>query len=133
MGELLHRGAKNIYHIMRKKSGLFIRESVIGLGFLTGLWTTIGISPQTVLLALAERSADLVLHDPYVRFFFVVLPTVLLVLAVITAYKRGRVIGLISVILAYAGGLIVLESLYLSGIFLASAIILGFFATSKWR
>ena len=86
---------------MRKKSSLFIRESVIGLGFLTGLWTAIGISPQTVLLSLAERSADVVLHDPSVRFFFVVLPIVLLVLAVITAYKRGRVIGLISVILAY--------------------------------
>ena len=40
---------------MGKKSGLFIRESVIGLGFLTGLWTAIGISPQTVLLSIAER------------------------------------------------------------------------------
>ncbi len=116
---------------MGKKSGLFIRESVIGLGFLTGLWTAIGISPQTVLLSIAERSADVILHDPSVRFFFVLLPIILLVAAVITAYKGGRVIGLISVVLAYCGGLVVLESLNLSGIFLISAILLGFFATSR--
>ena len=52
-----------------------------------------------VFLSLAERSADVLLHDPSVRFFFVLLPFVLLVAAVITAYKRGRVIGLISVYL----------------------------------
>lgn len=118
---------------MRKKSGLFIRESVIGLGFLSGLWTAIGIDPQAVFLALAERSVDEVLHDPSVRFFFVVLPTILLLISVITAYKRGRVTGLVSVIIAFAGGLVVLESLYLSLFLLVLAIILGLFATSKWR
>ena len=118
---------------MRKKSGLFIRESVIGLGFLPGLWTAIGINPQTVLLTLAERSADEVLHDPSVRFFFVVLPTILLLLSVITAYKRGRIAGLISVFFAYAGGLVVIESLYMSVILLGIAILLGIFATSKWH
>ena len=118
---------------MRKKSGLFIRESVIGLGFLSGLWTAIGINPQTVLLTLAERSADEVLHDPSIRFFFVVLPTILLLLSVITAYKRGRIAGLVSVFFAYAGGLVVLESLYMSVILLVIAILLGIFATSKWH
>ena len=118
---------------MRKKSDLFIRESVIGLGFLSGLWTAIGINPQTVLLTLAERSADEVLHDPSVRFFFVVLPTILLLLSLITAYKRGRIAGLVSVFFAYAGGLVVLGSLYMSVILLVIAILLGIFATSKWH
>ena len=62
-----------------------------------------------------------------------VLPTILLLLSVITAYKRGRVAGLVSVFFAYAGGLVVLESLYLSGVLLVIAILLGIFATSKWR
>jgi len=118
---------------MRRKSGLFIRESVIGLGFLSGLWTAIGINPQTILLTLAERTADEVLHDPSVRFFFVILPTVLLLFSVITAYKRGRVTGLVSVLLAYAAGLVVLESWYFSGILLIIGIILGLLATSKWH
>jgi hypothetical protein len=118
---------------MRKKSGLFIRESVIGLGFLSGLWTAIGINPQTILLTLAERTADELLHDPYIRFFFVILPTALLLFSVITAYKRGRVVGLVSVLLAYGAGLCVLESLSLSGLLLIVAIVLGIFATSKWH
>jgi hypothetical protein len=118
---------------MRKKSGLFIRESVIGLGFLSGLWTAIGINPQTILLTLAEQTADELLHDPYIRFFFVVLPMALLLFSVITAYKRGRVVGLVSVLLAYGAGLCVLESLSLSGVLLIVAIILGIFATSKWH
>jgi hypothetical protein len=118
---------------MRKKSGLFIRESVIGLGFLSGVWTAIGINPQTILLALVENSANLVLHDPFIRLFFVVLPTILLLLSLVTAYKRGRVVGLVSVFFAYAGGLVVLESLYVSGVFLVVAIVLGLFATSRWH
>jgi hypothetical protein len=118
---------------MRKKSGLFIRESVIGLGFLSGVWTAIGINPQTILLALVENSADAVLHDPFIRFFFLVLPTILLLLSLVTAYKRGRVVGLVSVFFAYAGGLVVLESLYLSGILMVIAIVLGLFATSRWH
>jgi hypothetical protein len=118
---------------MRKKSGLFIRESVIGLGFLSGLWIAIGINPQTILLTLVERSADKVLHDPFIGFFFLVLPTLLLLLSLVTAYKRGRVVGLISVFFAYAGGLVVLESLYLSGILLVIAIVLGMCATSRWH
>lgn len=118
---------------MSKKSGLFIRESVIGLGFLSGFWTALGVNPQAVLLALAEHSADLVLHDPAVRIFFVVLPTLLLLLSVITAYKRGRVTGLLSVLIAYAGGLVALESMYFSCILLTAAIILGLFATTSWR
>jgi hypothetical protein len=118
---------------MRKKSGLFIRESVIGLGFLSGVWTAIGINPQTVLLTLIERSADEVLHDPFIGFFFLVLPTVLLLLSLVTAYKRGRVIGLVSVFFAYTGGLVVLESLYVSGVLLVVAIVLGLCATSRWH
>jgi hypothetical protein len=118
---------------MRKKSGLFIRESVIGLGFLSGVWTAIGISPQTILLTLVERSAYEVLHDPFIGFFFLVLPPVLLLLSLVTAYKRGRVVGLISVFFAYTGGLVVLESLYVSGTLLVIAILLGLFATSRWH
>jgi len=118
---------------MRKKSGLFIRESVIGLGFLSGLWTAIGINPQTFLLSLAELAVDEVLHDPSVRFIFIILPTLLLLISLITAYKRGRIVGLVSVVLAYASGLIVLESMSFSVFLLIIAIILGLLATSKWH
>jgi hypothetical protein len=118
---------------MSKKSGLFIRESVIGLGFFSGLWTSIGINPQTILLNMAESSTDAVLHDPSVRLFFVILPTILLLFSVITAYRRGKLMGLFSVIIAYAGGLSILNSPVFSVFLLVIAVIVGFFATTKWH
>jgi hypothetical protein len=116
---------------MRKKSNLFIWESVIGLGFLSGIWTTIGISPQSVLLGLMEKSTESIYPDPVIRVLFVLLPTLLLVISIVTAYRRGRVTGLFSVILAYLGGLSILISLLSALLLLGCAIVIGIIATKR--
>ncbi|HTY15648.1 MAG TPA: hypothetical protein VMC42_08080 [Methanoregulaceae archaeon] len=116
---------------MRKKSKVFLWESVIGLGFLSGVWTAIGVSPQSLIIGLIGQSASDIYPDPAVRALFILLPTVLLVISIISAYRRGRIPGLFSVILAYFGGLLVITATVSAILLLLCAVAIGILATRK--
>jgi hypothetical protein len=114
---------------MRKKSKVFLWESVIGLGFLSGLWTSIGISPQSLIISFIGQSASNMYPDPTIRVLFILLPTILLIVSIISAYKRGKIPGLFSVILAYISGLLLITAPVSAIILLLSAVIIGILAT----
>jgi hypothetical protein len=116
---------------MAKKSRTYIWQFVIGLGFLSGLWTAIGINPQEIILNVLGTVTESVYSDPAIRFLFIILPIILLILSIIGAYKKGKVLGLISVIVAYFAGLSVLISTMTSVVFLCIAIIIGYLATNR--
>ncbi len=116
---------------MAKKSRTYIWLFVIGLGFLSGLWTAIGINPQEIILNVLGTVTESVNSDPAIRFLFIVLPIILLILSIIGAYKKGKVLGLISVIVAYFAGLSFLISTITSVVFLCIAIIIGYLATNR--
>jgi hypothetical protein len=115
---------------MAKKSRTYIWQFVIGLGFLSGLWTAIGIDPQEMVFNILGNAADSVYSDPAVRFLLL-LPTILLILSIIGAYRKGKVLGLISVIVAYIAGLFILISTTTALVFLGIAIIIGYMATNR--
>ena len=116
---------------MAKKSRTYIWQFVIGLGFLSGLWTAIGIDPQAVILDVLGNVVDTVYSDPAIRSLFLILPMILLLLSVLGAYTRGRFLGLISVIVAYLAGLFLLVSTATAVIFLGVAIIIGYLAPNR--
>jgi hypothetical protein len=114
-----------------KKSRIYIWQFVIGLGFLSGLWTAIGIDPQAVIVGVLGNIVDTVNSDPAIRSLFLILPTILLLLSILGAYTRGRLLGLISVILAYLAGLLILFSTVTALVFLGVAIIIGYLAPNR--
>jgi hypothetical protein len=116
---------------MAKKSRTYIWQFVIGLGFLSGLWTAIGIDPQAVILDVLGNVVDTVYSDPAIRSLFLILPMILLLLSVLGAYTRGRFLGLISVIVAYLAGLFILVSTATALIFLGIAILIGYLAPNR--
>jgi hypothetical protein len=116
---------------MAKRSRTYILQFVIGLGFLSGLWTAIGIDPQTVIVSVLGNIVDTVYSDPAIRSLFLILPTILLLLSILGAYRRGRLLGLISVILAYFAGLFILVSIVTALVFLGVAIIIGYLAPNR--
>jgi hypothetical protein len=116
---------------MAKKSRTYIWQFVIGLGFLSGLWTAIGIDPQAVIFGVLGNIVDTVYSDPAIRSLFLILPIILLLLSVIGVYTRGRLLGLISVILAYLAGLFILVSTVTALVFLGVAIIIGYLAPNR--
>ena len=116
---------------MAKRSKAYIWQFVIGLGLLSGIWTAIGIDPEAVILNVLGNMVGAVYSDPGVRSLLLILPTILLVISIIGAYRRGRVLGLISVIVAYVSGLFILVSIMISVILLIIAIITGYLATNR--
>jgi len=118
---------------MAKKYRRFIWQFVIGLGFLSGLWTSIGIDPEEVLIAALGSVITTVSPDPTLRALFLVLPTLLLIGSVVGAYRNGKVPGLISVLVAYVAGLVILTSLLFGLAFLGAAVILAYYSTRYRR
>ena len=116
---------------MAKRSREYIWQFVIGLGFISGVWTAIGIDPEAVILNVVGDIIGTVYSDPGVRSLLIILPAVLLVISVIGAYRRGRGLGLISVIVAYISGLAILVSIMTSAILLIVAVITGYLATNR--
>lgn len=116
---------------MAKKSRTYIWQFVIGLGFLSGLWTAIGINPQEMIISVIGKAAESVYIDPVVRFLLLLIPTILLIFSILGAYTRGKILGLISVILAYIAGLFILVSTLTALIFLVIAIIIGYLAPNR--
>lgn len=116
---------------MTKKSRTYIWQFVIGLGFLSGLWTAIGIDPQEMILNILGNAAVSIYSDPAIRFLLLVLPTILFILSIIGVYKKGKVPGPISVIVAYIAGLFILISTMTALVFLGIAIIIGYLATNR--
>jgi hypothetical protein len=118
---------------MAKRSRTYIWQFTIGLGFLSGLWTAIGIDPGEVVLNLIGTVTGEIYPDPTIRQLFIILPVILLALSILGAYKKGRVIGLVSVVIAYVAGLSILVALWTSLILLLAAIVTGYIATSRRR
>ena len=116
---------------MAKRSKAYIWQFVIGLGFLSGVWTAIGIDPGAVILDVLGDMIGTLYSDPVVRSLFLILPTALLVVSIISAYRKGKVLGLISVIMAYCAGLVIIVSTGTSLLLLIIAIIIGYLATSR--
>jgi hypothetical protein len=116
---------------MAKKSRTYVWQFVIGLGFLSGLWTAIGFDPEAVILNALGKAADVIYPDPAIRSLFIILPTILLLFSVYGAYRKGRVPGLIAVIFAYLAGLSILVSTVTAILLLLVALFLGLLATNR--
>lgn len=116
---------------MAKRSRTYIWQFTIGLGFLSGLWTAIGIDPEEVLINLLGTAATGVFPDPALREIFILLPLVLLAVSVWGAYKKGKVLGLASVLVAYVAGLSILVALWTALVLLLAAMVIGYLATGR--
>ncbi len=116
---------------MAKHGRTYIRQFVIGLGFLSGLWTAIGIDPEEVLLNVLGTVSGEIYPDPLVRQFFMFLPVLLLLISVRDAYRRGKSLGLAAVLIAYVAGLSILIALWTSLILLLAALVTGYLAPGR--
>jgi hypothetical protein len=104
---------------------------VIGLGFLSGIFTAIGVDPQQVVIGIIGRTVESLYPDPEISALFIILPTILLLVSLIAAWLKGRILGLVSVLVAYCAGILILVSTVPALILLAGAIGIGYLATKR--
>jgi len=118
---------------MAKKVHRFIWQFVIGFGFLSGVWTAIGINPENVLIAALGTAVTAQYSDPALRTFFLLLPALILIVSVIGAYINGRIPGLVAVLLAYVAGLVILSHLLAGFIVLGAAVAVAVYSARLRR
>jgi hypothetical protein len=116
---------------MARRSKTFLWQVVVGFGFLSGVWTAVGIDPEEVVLNLLGTAITAVYPNAALRTLFIILPTILLLLSISNAWKKGKVLGLASVIIAYAAGLSILVSLPSTLVLLLVALLVGYLATNR--
>ncbi len=116
---------------MSKKGDIFVREFVLGFGFLGGIFTRVGVDPETMILQGLLEVLESFLPPPMgsIKSPLLILFMVLLTVGPIYgAYRLGRGIGLLAVALAWFGGfIIVLGSInaVVGLFFLIAAIFIG--------
>ena len=83
----------------------FVKEFVLGFGFISGLWIYIGINPETeILKTFAEIAHQL---DPNSGFIFWLIPFLMLIASTIGTFALGGKIGVVAVFLAFMGGVFI--------------------------
>jgi hypothetical protein len=116
---------------MAMKGRNYIWQFVIGFGFLSGIWTALGIDPEEVILNALGNVTGAIYTDPTLRQLFIIIPTILLLFSIYSAYKKGRILGLVAVIIAYLAGLSILVSVRTTIALLLVAVVIGYLATTR--
>lgn len=116
---------------MARRSRTYLWQFVISLGFLSGVWTAIGLDPEEVILNAVGTAVTAVYPDDTLRTLFIVLPTALLLFSAYGAYRKGKIPGIVAVIVAYLAGLSILVSLATTLVLLAAALVIGYLTTNR--
>lgn len=109
-----------------------IKEFIIGFGFLSGIWFSIGIDPQKAVMALVGKYIEPI--SLIVQIVFLILPLILMVLTarnIFRAYKKGGILGIIGVLIAFISGTLLIWNWIASIILLGIAMGLGILAFKK--
>lgn len=96
---------------MKKKHAVgkkFIQESVIGFGFLNGIWINVGLNPESEIYNMIASGLSAALPDygTWIVIAIAFLSFGLLIKSVFSAYNIGGNLGIIAVSLAFVGGVI---------------------------
>jgi hypothetical protein len=116
---------------LRNTKKLFLKETVIGFGFLSGLWMHLGFDPSTFVAVYLQKLLIAVepQYENIIKIVFLYGPIVLTLFSVFMAYRRAGYFGLLAVLLAFLAGLwLNLLSIPL----LAGAVLIGFFAARRY-
>lgn len=115
---------------MARRTQVFLRESVILFGFLSGLFLAIGVNPGAELLELLREIVEnLFGGSGAIELAFTLAPLALVGIAFHLIWKRGGWLGFLAVALAFFAGLWLLAAPRRAAIVLVGALALGVVAT----
>lgn len=123
---------------MSSKSEIFIHEFVVGFGFLGGLFTRVGVDPETEMVKglLEVARAFYPSIGPMIPWITLLCIILLTVLPIAGAYKIGGFIGLGAVGSAWAGGFLMVggsTQTILGFAFLLVGMFAGSFASDSYK
>jgi len=114
---------------MNNKSKRFVKQFVLGFGFLSGVWVRIGFDPEDYILGYAHKVLEYVFPGNVLSFWFWIIPILFLGVSIFGSYRNGKILGILAVFIAFMAGLSVPELYFL--VLLALAVIVGFIASKR--
>jgi uncharacterized membrane protein HdeD (DUF308 family) len=110
---------------MVTKEEFFYKEFILGIGFLSGLWISIGINPEAVLFDTLLNTMETLNSDSSFPAFFYIIPTLGTITSIALAYQEGKIMGLMGIIVGFLAGLILLTHPMFGIILVVSAAFIG--------
>lgn len=114
---------------MNNHSKRFVKQFVLGFGFLSGIWVKIGFDPEDFILNYAHKALDFVFPGNILSPWFWIVPVLLLAVSIYGSYVNGKVLGILAVFIAFMAGLSFPEMYFF--VLLILAVIVGFIASRK--
>lgn len=110
---------------------LFLKQTVIGFGFLSGLWIHLGFDPGTFVATWLQHLLISVRpqYESIIKTIFLYGPILLTFFTIFVTYRRAGYFGLFAVALAFLAGLWLN---LLSVPLIAASIIIGYFAARRY-
>lgn len=104
----------------------FVQEFVVGFGFLSGLWIYVGVNPESEIIKAFADIIEMLMPNSGFSFLFWLIPIIVLITTLLSSFVIGGWAGIVSIGLAFLGGIFIDTSF---GIFaLVIAIIIGLIA-----
>lgn len=104
----------------------FVQELVIGFGFLSGLWVYAGVNPEAEIIRAFSAIIETLMPNSGLGFVFWLIPIIALIATILSAFAISGWAGIVSIGLAFIGGVFIDSSF---GVFiLVIAVILGLIA-----
>jgi len=121
---------------MSSKSDIFLHEFVVVFGFFGGLFTRVGVDPETELVKALLKILEVFVPSigPFYPLILALIIGALTILSILGAYSLGGILGLVSVACAWVAGLIIIGGSIQSLIgifFLFGAMFIGWYATEN--
>lgn len=108
-----------------KKSEIFFREFVLGVGFVSGFWIALGVNPEAVIFESFREVMETINPDSGFGYLFTLIPLLSTVCSLIGAYTMGGKVGIFALALAFVGGLVFLSGPLMSVILLIASMFIG--------
>lgn len=113
---------------LKKRQKQFLEKSVLGFGFISGIFVSLGISPvQNVI----DFSLNSIKPSQYIVFALTIIPILLLIYSITIAYNKAKFLGLISVFISFLAGFFIFFSVLHGVLLLLISVILGVYASEK--
>lgn len=103
-----------------------VKDLIIGFGFLEGLWINAKVNPFEKILNSLTQLLKGTQFEWYNTFLWMVLFIIVPTIQIIMTYRWGGMLGLLSLVMAFIGGIFIKDIIGVLLVF--SAVILGYYS-----
>lgn len=109
------------------KGEIFVREFVVGFGFLSGLFARLGGDPESIAISTIFKALEpLVPYAGMLAVLFAIMSLIEPVSRLLAGYNVGGFLGIIAIVLGFLAGYAIMQNTSIGVPLLMVAIVFGY-------